>query len=177
MLSETYTPREPGSRFSMQRSSASDQRPNRIPFSAPSPLLLILLFLGLVAIPGCPDAGVSNVVSGAVTLNGSPVAAEVTFIGADGKTVSGPTNPEGSYFINNPPTGDVKITLKPLPGAMPPVGGDKAKAPGDKATTDLTGKNTVKMGVPPPAKYASPDNGLKYEVKPGKHKFDITLTP
>jgi hypothetical protein len=110
-----------------------------------------------------------------VTLNGAPVTGEVTFIG-QGKEAKGAAAFDGSYFINDPPLGEVKVTVKPIaiPGGALPKGkpADASKLPDMPAIGEA-----IKQGVPPPAKYASPDNGLKFEVKAGKQKIDISLTP
>src|SRR5947209_4907406 len=80
---------------------------SRIPFG------VVLVAAALLA-SGC--GGVRNSVSGKVTLGGRPVAGMVTFVGADGKEATAPVNPDGSYTVVNPPTGQVQVVVKNFPG-------------------------------------------------------------
>jgi len=149
-------------------------------FSSASRLRLARALCGVslalfVGVSGCnKSSGPQNSVSGKVTLNGEPVSGLVSFIGA-GKTETAPSNPaDGAYLIPNPPTGQVKITVKPMPGEEP---GKKLVAPKDLSGADVSG-SSAKKGVPPPAKYGSPaTSGLATEIKPGKQTYDIPLTP
>ncbi len=80
---------------------------------------------------------------------------------------------DGSYLVENPSLGLTKIAVRRIPGAAiapttpVPVIKDQPAMPA----------STLTPSVNPPAKYASPENGLKYEVKGGKETFDIQLTP
>jgi hypothetical protein len=120
---------------------------------------------------GCADknAPAKDTVSGTVTLGDKFVNGTVTFIGIGNKEVSSGINLDGTYQIVNPPQGLAKITVKRLPGAL-----EDPKTP----PPEMKGMPAAKSGgVNPPAKYASPDNGLKYDVKGGKETYDIKLTP
>jgi len=134
----------------------------------PSPitrsLCLVAALSFLVLTTGCPGGKKKNEVTGKVTLDGKAVAGTVVFIGSDGKELMTLIRPDGSYTIVDPPAGEVKIKITgPLGIAAP--GKDQAPAVGGMET-----------GVPPPAKYASPDNGLKLTVTGGKQTYDIPLT-
>jgi len=125
----------------------------------------------LAGLSGCdkkPDEA-ANSVSGKVTLNGEPVLGTVVFVGADNKEAMSGIKADGSYSVPNPPTGQVKILVKGMGGAAPPV-----------ATPPKEGGGTMPKagGVAPPAKYGAVNTtDLKFEVTSGKQKHDITLTP
>jgi len=121
----------------------------------------------VLGVSGCGTKGAANSVSGKVTLNDEPVKGLVVFVGADNKEVSAPTNPNGTYTLDNPPLGQVKVLVK----TVGPVGVD-TPPPKDAPNMPKAG------GVAPPAKYASAaTSGLTYEVKAGKHTYDIPLKP
>jgi len=107
-----------------------------------------------------------------VTLGGAAVAGEVTFIGADNTSVSNLILPDGTYTIANPPKGRVKVVVKGTGMPTPPA---KGQPPGVKAPEMVGG--TAPAGVPPPPKYANPDNGTTFEVTGGQQTFDIELKP
>jgi len=117
-----------------------------------------------------------NTVAGKITLKGDPVTGTVVFVGPDGKEASGPINMDGTYIVANPSAGNNKIMVKgmegPIGGAAPPSGG--APPPG---VPKIDMPSAAKMGVPPPAKYATADNGLTFNVTTGAQKHDIELTP
>jgi len=127
--------------------------------------------LGFVCVAfgiGCSSSGKTAkvTVSGKVTLKGQPVQGEVIFIGPDNKEIKGVLHgTDGTYSIPNPPPGTYKVAVKGLLGATP--GGPQMTGPGMEGMKPPTG---------PPARYASPDNGLKYEVTDAKTQtFDIEL--
>ena len=141
----------------------------------PSRIALLLFGVTLLVGVGCgkKDEGPKNFVAGKVTLNGEPVAGMVVFTGPGNKEVSSPINIDGSYRVADPAVGQNTIVVKSAPGmSMAPAGSPPKDAP------PLTGASgSAKMGVAPPAKYASPGNGLKYDVKGGKETHDIKLEP
>jgi len=116
-------------------------------------------------VTGCPkDKGAKNSVSGKVTLDGQPVKGTVIFKYADGQEKPSPLGPQGNYMIPDPPTGQVKILVRGMGGAAAPKG-----AEGPNAGTG--------SGVEPPSKYGDErTTDLTYEVKPGKHTKDLTLS-
>jgi len=147
--------------------------------AVPARPLFALQCLALLCLAGCGPAGPTTVVSGTVTVKDKPVVGEITFVGPDGKEVKAPIL-DGKYSVPNPIAGvnKIKITgmgadLAPGVGAKPMVPKDAAK---DMMTKDMS-KATVGTGVPPPAKYALPDNGLTYEVKSGTQTKDFPLEP
>ena len=125
---------------------------------------VVLLPLAL----GCAGGGPRAIVSGKVTVDGQPPATgtTVTFVSADGKSVSGAVDTDGSYNVVDAPLGPVKIVVKG-------VSGGPTAAP--KSGGDMPGMAAAGRGAPVPPKYASPDNGLTYDVKAGKQDFDIAL--
>jgi hypothetical protein len=128
----------------------------------------LLLFAALACLTGCPGGGpgdAKNSVSGKVTLNGQPVSGMVGFIGSDGKEVPAPIKPDGTYIVDNPPTGDVKVVVRGMQGPSLPKG---------VTMQDMGGP----QGVQPPPKYASPaTSGLTFNVTGGKQNYNIELTP
>ncbi len=162
----------------MQTSAAASPIGSRLQLQLARFSLAVFLMVILAAIPGCPGAPqVTNLVTGKVTLGGKRVEGIVSFIGADNKSVDAPIGPDGVYNIANPPMGKVKITVKPAPGLAAGVGGavPQGAAPVGGELKGKGGKEYV-PGVPPPAKYATPDNGLTYEVKGGKEEKNLQLS-
>jgi len=127
----------------------------------------------IAALAGC-GGGDKAEVSGKVTLGDKPVAGFVTFITADGKEFTAPTDAEGKYLLVDVPIGPVKVGVKGAPGGA----GGLVAPPTPKGAPEMPKEMTagVGSGVPPPAKYAAPaSSGLAYEVKAGKQTFDIPL--
>ncbi len=156
----------------MPLSSSSGRTISRVALQR---LPLVLVLLSLAFINGCPGAGaVNDIVSGKVTLNDKPVSGEVIFTGPNNVSASGPAL-EGSYSVFNPPKGKCVITIKSMGMAGAP-----ATLPSGKdipVVKDMPKPGLGTGGVPPPAKYERPDNGLTFEVKGGKQEFDIKLQP
>jgi hypothetical protein len=119
---------------------------------------------------GC-GSSVQNEVTGKVTYKGQPVAGNLVFVGSDGKeSIELINTQDGSYKFIAPATGEYKIAVKGLttPGAGVGPGPGIQKGPG---------LEVLKSGVAPPAKYASPDNGLKINVTGGAQTHNIELQP
>lgn len=136
-------------------------------------LCCLTVFAGLT---GCGPAGAKNSVSGAVTVDGSPVVGTIHFVGADGKSVSAPVGPTGgAYTIADPPLGEVTVLIKPSDVPLPAA---PAAPPGAKMP-EVGGKSPefAKPAANPPAKYAEASGGLKYTVVAGHQKKDFALTP
>jgi hypothetical protein len=121
-----------------------------------------LLAAACAAAAGCggsPDDGRQNVLSGTVRLNGQPPEyVMIVAVGPDGKEVSGPRMPDGSYQIVDPPTGPLKFKFA---GGPPPPPGTREKS------------NTGNI----PAKYLSVKNELQFDYTGGRQKYDIDLKP
>jgi hypothetical protein len=137
-----------------------------------------VLFLAVwVCLSGCSKSktkGPKNSVSGKVTLGGRPVSGTVTFLGADNQQANSPIQPDGKYMIVDPPVGKVRVAVKAAAGmrggAAPLPGGRLPEMPG------MPGGGG-QVGVPPPRKYANPENGLTFEVTGEEQTFDIELRP
>jgi len=132
---------------------------------------LALFVISLVAVTGCPGSkGAKNSVSGSVKLDGQPVDGTISFVGADNKETPSPIKPDGTYLVENPPLGPVKIVLKSLmgnfKGVAPPKGGPELPKMGGES-----------KGVLPPEKYGSvTTTPLSYDVKAGKQIHNIELS-
>jgi len=142
---------------------------------------LLLGFAAFLTL-GCGSGGgdsSKNEVTGKVTLGDKPVSGIVSFVYSDNKEISAPTNAEGVYTMINPTAGTVKVAVKALPGATT-VAPDAVKGKKDKVDMPGAGEGpttTVGGGTPPPPKYGNPATStLTYEVKAGKHTYDIPLS-
>ena len=154
--------------------------PNSLPTSiwTAQRLTGLALFAGLViVVAGCSPSGPSTTVKGKVTLKNEAVAGIVGFI-KDGKEVPGPINPDGTYFVNDPPIGTCKIIVKAIPGAAGAAPKGLEALPKDLAPKDkLMPAQAGAAGLTPPPRYAQPDNGLTFTVKSGANNHDIVLEP
>jgi len=140
-------------------------------------LSLAFLVALLSGVSGCDSGpkGAKNSVSGKVTLNGEKVAGTVSFVGSDPAPKETPIKPDGTYQIDDPPTGQVKIVVKGMGGPTGAAGAAKPP-PGGPEMPSMPG--TGMGGATPPAKYGSPaTTPLTYDVKPGKQTYNIELTP
>ena len=133
-----------------------------------------LLLTSVALMTGCSGgpAEAKNSVSGKVLLDGQPVAGEVIFFHQEKKDQKNtPINPKGEYTINDPEPGKVKIVVKGM------LSGQKVVAPPPDGPK-IEGAPALASGAAPPAKYGSEaTTPLEYEVKAGKQKYDINLTP
>src|SRR5262249_9752872 len=126
---------------------------------------LLLLFSALATLGcGSKSGGPQNSVSGKVALNGQPVAGEVVFAGPGKKEVKTVIGLDGYYFVTDPPVGENNITIRRVGGMAPPK--DASKMPGAPSPVPS-----------PPAKYARPGNGLKFNYTVGTQTYVIDLIP
>ena len=130
-------------------------------------LLVPMLFCSV----GCGKSGSKNSVTGKVTLNQKPVSGSIAFVGKDGKEVLGPINPDGSYVVNDLALGDYKIVIKGIPGMA------NGNVPAGMGGAMKDASAPPAMGAAPPFKYASPNNGLTFNVAGGAQTKDFELTP
>ncbi|MBI2808471.1 MAG: hypothetical protein HYX68_26080 [Planctomycetes bacterium] len=144
------------------------------PWLSVTGILTLFFFIGLLGLSGC-TSGPANAVTGKVTLGDEIVAGEVIFTSSDGKEHKSPIGPDGKYTVN-PPPGSYKVTIKGFPNMGAKVE-NKDKDISKAQDMSKMPTSTMKMGASPPTKYASADtSGLTYEMKAGKHTFDIPLT-
>jgi hypothetical protein len=112
-------------------------------------------------------------VTGTVTLNGNPVGSvSVSFVAGDGTIRSGFTAADGTYRVEEVPTGPVQVTVQGTEVVTETVQQDLKKRGGAPAP-----KKTTKSPVP--ARYGdSSTSGLSLTVKSGdNNKYDIPLMP
>jgi hypothetical protein len=121
--------------------------------------LAFLLALNLVGCSG-KSAESTTSVEGVVKYKGAPLpGGRITFSSAKekGKIAAASINNDGTYKVNNPPIGEVKIGVE---GPSPPSDSSK----GNKPLVVL------------PKDYANPDkSGLTYTVKEGSQTFNVEL--
>jgi hypothetical protein len=133
--------------------------------------LLGALAVALVA--GCePSVGT---VTGKVTFGDKPVTeGMVSFISANGQTITTGIGPDGSYRAVQVPVGEVKVLVLP-----PPPSAEELQSRKVKEKERRTGPPPVpKSASPIPARYGdSLTSGLSLNVKAGMNPFDIPLTP
>jgi hypothetical protein len=129
---------------------------------------LVLAGLLLLA-AGCGSTKTDSV-TGKVTLDGELVKAGlVTFFGAANERKVSHINGDGSYRIDHPPGGTVKVTITsavpnlPMPRNLP-------KASKGVPLPPMPASEAL------PKKYENPNNGLTLTIEPGQQTFDIALT-
>lgn len=104
---------------------------------------------------------------GGITLNGEPLRnGSIVVMGSDGKEVYGFIEPRGTYRVEDPPRGFLKMKIISFPppptGTVEPKKEAKAKAK-EKTTSPL-------------AKYASYENEISIDYQGGKKVFDLKLS-
>jgi hypothetical protein len=142
----------------------------------------LLCLCAILLTAGCGGKGA---VSGKVLYQGKPVpAGTVSFVLEGGGVVSSLIGEDGSYTIQNVPSGTVKITVETA-SARPPSAqegrGPKApKAPEFmmkySKEKDPKAAERGKRYVPIPEQYSDPArSNLTYVVKSGKQEHDIDM--
>lgn len=131
--------------------------------------------LGLVA--GCGGSGPTGTVSGTVTLNGSPIAAQVTFMNNEATASAVSDSATGQYSLvygesNRIPLGTYNIAITAAPGSDEITDQDyEAMMEGDGASgTD----SSAQSGIPTKFQRSS-TSGLEFTVSEGDNSFDIKL--
>jgi hypothetical protein len=119
-----------------------------------------------VALSGCGTGDVS----GTVRFNGKPLpGGRVTFTSLEkkGKFVFASIREDGSYLIENCPTGPVRITVQTVVLRSGVVPAGKKPGPGGRSVPVIL-----------PVRYADPEqSGLDYLVSRGQQQHDINLEP
>lgn len=88
----------------------------------------------------------------------------ISFIRDEDRPLKSPVYPDGTYNIRNAPEGEYKIVIVTGQAPRPAAGGASGSPPPSFTTIVL------------PEKYSSSaTTDLKYQVKPGRHEFDIKL--
>lgn len=138
------------------------------------------LFIGtLMVLIGCGGGGpkdAANSVKGKITVKGSPCAGGTITFHGDKQSKDSPII-AGTYQVDNPPLGMVKVSVKTLSLGGAPAQGKKLTTPDvkDKAPSLLEAGGGE---ATPNKKYESPEtSGLTYEVKAGKQNKDFDLDP
>jgi hypothetical protein len=134
-----------------------------------------VVFLVLVLTAGC--AKPKGSISGKVLYKDKPLTGGfITFIVANGPSLSAKIQSNGEYRIDNVPVGEVKITIQPetATGAdFIEKGGPRLPKTPDEMKQMMMPKAQVKF----PKKYSDPQQtDLTYTVKEGSQEHDIVLT-
>lgn len=128
-----------------------------------------------VAACGCGPGANLATATGRVTLDGKPVAnAFIVFVGEDGRTTRPAViNPDGSYRVEQAPTGRVLVSIDGVPNAGPPLTGPPGR-PGKQAgkETDDPELALIRAGMAAaaqaPARFKDPaESGLVLDLRPG----------
>lgn len=122
-------------------------------------LIVLSSVVAFVATTGCgpkraarPDRAV---VTGTVTYQGKPLPGGIiTFTGANGDTEGGMLRENGSFYVENAPVGETKVSVDPE-AIKPELGSRYVKLP----TKYLTAETT----------------DLKFKVEAGNNKADFAL--
>jgi hypothetical protein len=121
------------------------------------------MFVLLAATGGCSNGPAT--VTGTVSRKNQPLDhGEIHFVGADGKSRSSVIGGDGSYRIDDAPTGQVRVAVVVLTGTGDPKLGLRL----------LPKPVTVVSSIP--TKYKDPaTSGLAYPVGPGAQTINVDL--
>src|SRR5262245_1302986 len=113
----------------------------------------------------CAGCSRSATVSGKVTYKSEPVKrGEISFVAADGRSVSTPIDDDGNYVVANVPTGEVRVLVRAVKGE-----GDAAFG-----FAVLPKPPVVKSTIP--ERFSQLESSdLKYTIASGSQKLDIDL--
>lgn len=141
------------------------------PMKRTMPRWTLVALLLATTLPGCFRT--TGTVSGKVTFQGQPVpAGSVTFVHADGATISGSIH-EGGYSIAKLPTGSCTILVVSLPSPKSIWNPQKKERVGGE---DASAKS--RNPIPLPSRYSdAKESDLHYEVKIGSQTYNIELKP
>ena len=130
--------------------------------------------VGLLFLAGCGSP--TGVLTGAVRLADQPLTAgQVTVYGPDGQVITVTINPDGTYRVEDVPTGDVRIVVLP-PAPSDPGGNEIVKVWGKEGKAAPVAPKEVKSPIP--ARYQDPGtSGLATSVKKGENKYDLMMMP
>jgi hypothetical protein len=137
----------------------------------------------MVFASGCGGVGS---VSGNLNVAGKPVTtgALITFHGSDGRTAQAMVEADGSFAVEQVPTGEVQVTVVNtfLPGTAPkrPYFLTEIRQPGDPAPPrmpDYPKADLPKMGNQVPSRYADQAAGLTRTIRRGENTITIDLEP
>ncbi|MFZ9794392.1 MAG: hypothetical protein ACO3F3_18855 [Gemmataceae bacterium] len=104
---------------------------------------------------------------GAISLNGEPLRnGSIVVMGSDGKEVYGFIEPKGTYRVEDPPRGILKMKIVSFP--PPPSGTMEPKKESKAKLKEKT--------ISPLAKYASFENEISIDYQGGKKVFDLKLS-
>jgi len=152
---------------------------------------MALLLPSLVLALGCTGGGKGKI-SGKVTFKGAPMpGGSINFRADDGKEYGSSIGPDGAYYVENVPSGNMKVYISiPVDKGSGAVGVPKGRE------KEMEGKMKPPPGAPPeamkayegskekhdkipniPDKYKSPDSsGLTFTVKSGSNTYDVPLS-
>ena len=129
---------------------------------------------GLLFLAGCAPS--TGALTGTVTFADQPVTTgQVTVYGPDGQVLTVTINPDGTYRVEDVPTGQVRIVVLPPP-PTDPEGNEIVKIRGKEGKAAPVLPKAVK--TPVPARYEDPGtSGLTTKVSSGENRYDLVLTP
>jgi len=141
-----------------------------------------LICLTTLAISGCSGddgsySGPTGTVSGTVTLDGNPVAANVSFMNTEkGYTASGAADSSGKYSLSSNGSSSIPVGKYQVAVTAPPA---KEMTPEEAMEASMKSEDgsTPVAESAIPAKYNSPGgSGLTFEVKEGDNSFEVKMT-
>lgn len=129
---------------------------------------IILCFFSIVIFyfyPSSENLATNEYLYGKITLNGNAIRNRAIIVMGGGKEVTGFLEPKGTYRVENPPKGKLKLKLIPFPQ---PANNPPAKV-------DSLGKPKDRLTIDPFSKYETFDNEIVIDYQGGKQLFDLKL--
>lgn len=122
-------------------------------------------------------SGPTGTVSGTVTLDGNPVAANVSFLNTEkGYSASGAADSSGNYSLSTKGSNAIPVGKYQVAVTEPPA---KEMSPEEAMEASLKSEDGSIPATDSaiPSKYNSPGgSGLSFEVKEGDNSFEIKMT-
>lgn len=138
--------------------------------------VVMVIMLALISLSGC--GGTGNL-SGKVTFNKQTVTSgTVQVIAEDGSSHTSPIGMDGSYSINNIPTGKLLIGVdSPNPKKHYETLLVMAKTEEQKKTIEAPSPEIIKTWIGLPDNLATPnDSNLTFDLQAGNNSYNLELT-
>jgi len=129
---------------------------------------IILCFFSIIIFyfyPSSENLATNEYLHGKITFNGNAIRNRAIIVMGGGKEVTGFLEPKGTYRVENPPMGKLKIKLIPFPQ---PANNAPVKI-------DSVGKPKDRLIIDPFSKYETFDNEIVIDYQGGKQLFDLKL--
>jgi hypothetical protein len=139
-------------------------------------IVVVVTIVGLTVAVGNRAA----VVKGHVSLGGRPVIwGSVVLVGADGQSVAGRIQPDGTFTVPNAPVGEVTVTIT-SPDPLVQHYATQLKSSRDRIPVNEWGAPPVdrRQWFVIPKRYENAyESNLKFTVKRGSNEYNLDLAP